>query len=672
MQLQTRTIVVSLSLTLCSLLTGCALENTAVPSVDLVASTAISGTVHGGSQPILGAKVYLLAVNPTGYAGPGIAPSSSNASVSLLTALAGSVTPDTIGNYATTNNTTGGFSLSGVGAYSCTAGFAQGTAAPVTLSGNEQVYLYVLGGTPLNAGGPNASSGMLVALGPCNAPASKVTINEITTAATAFAFAGFASDATHIGSSGSTLALTGLNNAYANVANLAVVSTGAAAATYGTNIIRPTQGLTTIADILAACVNGVTNNGNCTTLFAWTKTEGASGTAATDTATAAIHLAHYPYPSSSGMASLWGLVPGTGAPFTGGYGSQPNDFTLGLYLTSSNCFNNRANGLAIDASGSAWSLGLQGLCKFASNGTALTPNVGYKGGGYAGGGQNLAIDNSGNVWVPAINGNSNPILSKFSNSGGAVSTSAGYTGGGISSPIDIAIDASGYVWIANQNGTLSKFDSSGNAVSGASGYSDGGTSVAFYGVAIDASGNVWAANYSNSSLSEFGSNGVAISPKTGYGCCTQAAAGGLSNPYDIAIDPAGNVWASDHYYASLSKFTSGGAAISGAGGYQGNGSLSNPQGIAIDSMGKVWVANPTTDTVSVFSNSGTELSGDPAYTAGSNIYSPVSVAIDGSGNVWVADYNGALIELIGAAAPVVTPIVANLVSPYGSSTVYRP
>jgi DNA-binding beta-propeller fold protein YncE len=655
------------------MLTGCALENTAAPSADLVPSTAIAGTVHGGSQPIFGSKVYLLAVNPTGYAGPGIAPSSANASVSLLTSLAGSATPDSIGNYATTNSTNGGFSLSGAGVYSCTVGYTQGDpATTVTLSGTEQVYLYVLGGTPLNAGGPNTSSGMLVALGPCNAPSTKVTVNEITTAAMAYAFAGFASDATHIGSSGSTLALTGLNNAYANVANLAVVSTGAAADTYGTNIIRPTQVLTTVADMLAACVNGTTNNSNCTILFAWTKTEGASGTAAGDTATAAIHLAHYPYPSSSGMTSLYGLVPSTGAPFVGGYSAQPNDFTLGLYLTSSGCFNNRANGLAIDAYGSAWSLGLHGLCKFASNGTALTPGYnGYTGGGYAGGGQNLAIDTSNNVWVP-VTINSVSTLSEFSNNGGAMSPSAGYTGGGLSSPIDIAIDAHGYVWLANTNGTLSKFDSSGNPVSGGSGYSDGGTSVAFYGVAIDASGNVWAANYSGSGLSEFNSVGQPISPTTGWGCCTQTTKGGLSNPYDVAIDPAGNVWASNHYYASISKFSSGGSAVSPLGGYQGNGSISNPQGIAIDSMGKVWVANPTTDTVSVFTNTGTELSGDPAYTAAGDIYSPVSVAIDGSGNVWVANFDGELVELIGAAAPVVTPIVANLVSPYGSSAVYRP
>ncbi len=46
---------------------------------------------------------------------------------------------------------------------------------------------------------------------------------------------------------------------------------------------------------------------------------------------------------------------------------------------------------------------------------------------------------------------------------------------------------------------------------------------------------------------------------------------------------------------------------------------------------------------------------------------PQSVAIDGSGDVWVANTGyTSVTELIGAAAPVVTPIVANLISPYSA------
>jgi hypothetical protein len=52
---------------------------------------------------------------------------------------------------------------------------------------------------------------------------------------------------------------------------------------------------------------------------------------------------------------------------------------------------------------------------------------------------------------------------------------------------------------------------------------------------------------------------------------------------------------------------------------------------------------------------------------------PGYVAIDSSGNVWVGIYDGQrLFEFVGAATPVVTPTVANLLSPYGSSAVNKP
>ena len=40
---------------------------------------------------------------------------------------------------------------------------------------------------------------------------------------------------------------------------------------------------------------------------------------------------------------------------------------------------------------------------------------------------------------------------------------------------------------------------------------------------------------------------------------------------------------------------------------------------------------------------------------------PYGIAIDGSGNVWITCYGGSTVtELIGAAAPVITPISAGL------------
>ena len=140
------------------LLTGCALTNTAAP--DSVRGSALSGVAFGGQQPLVSSNVYLLAANPGGY---------GSGSLSLLTTASTGNAVDTVGSYTLTAPGTGAFALAGD--FDCTKGYAQGadtTGTPTTLPGSEQVYLYILGGSP--GAGANSSAGLLAALGPCNAP----------------------------------------------------------------------------------------------------------------------------------------------------------------------------------------------------------------------------------------------------------------------------------------------------------------------------------------------------------------------------------------------------------------------------------------------------------------------------------------------------------------------
>jgi hypothetical protein len=632
---------------LSSLLTGCTLQTTA-PAADIT-SASITGTVHGGSQPIYGARVYLLTPNPTGYAGPGLPTSRNNASISLLGPTSHNFVPDTIGYYATTDSTTGGFSLAGN--YSCTNGYLQSNGSPsVTLSGSEQVYLYVLGGQAANIASANRSSGLLVALGPCNSPTLQVTVNELTTAATAYAFAGFATDATHIGSSGSALALQGLTNAFANVANLAAVSNGSAAVS-ATNITRPVANINTIANILSACVDGLTANANCGTLFKYTESSGATGTAPTDTATAATNLAHNPYPTSAGMTALWGLAPGAGSPYAPGLTSQPNDFTLGLTLAG-----NGLNGdqfLAIDAAGNAWVTNSYSLSEFTSTGAAATGSP-YTGGGLSQYTEGLAIDSSGNLWIPnALASN----VSVFSSAGTPLPNTP-YSGGGLRQPQCVAIDASGNAWFANTLGTsISALASNGTPLSGSpfpgSNYAEC--------LGISPANQIWVSNTYNT-LSVFTNAGstVAGSPFSG---------GGLNGPFGIAFDLSGNAWSGNIYGNNLSVFTNAGVPLTGS--PFGGAGISYPVFPAIDSVGNVWIADQTAHRISELSSSGAAITPASGYTGGitGNTNYP---AIDGSGNVWVTQSNATVTELIGAAAPVVTPVVANLLAPYGTSAVNRP
>jgi hypothetical protein len=57
---------------------------------------------------------------------------------------------------------------------------------------------------------------------------SPVTMNEVSTIAAAYAMAGFATDVTHVSSSGTPLAQIGVANAFANAGNLVSLATGSA------------------------------------------------------------------------------------------------------------------------------------------------------------------------------------------------------------------------------------------------------------------------------------------------------------------------------------------------------------------------------------------------------------------------------------------------------------
>ena len=591
--------------------------------VSTVRGTGLSGVVNGGQQPIAGASVYLYAANTTG---------AGSTSISLLTS-AGGTTVDGSGNYYVTTNAGGVFTITGD--YTCP-------------SGNAQVYLYAVGGNP--GPGTNSAAGLLAALGSCGSLLSTtfVFMDEVSTVATAFALAAFAVDATHVSSGDNAFDTKAIANAFASVSNLEALTTGVALATTPAgNGTVPQSEIDTLANILAACINS-TGAGStaCSTLLGNAKN---GSTTPTDTATAAINIAHNP---AANVATLFGLQTGT-APFQPMLSTAPNDFTIALnYIPSGTQV---PGGLAIDASGDLWiansptSTGAGSLIEINSAGAPVS------GSPFSGGGLNhpelVAIDSEGNVWAGNV-----ASISKFSSSGAAISGSSGYTSGGTDSPFSLAIDGSGNLWFTNHDtNTISALDSSGAGVPG-SPFSGGGLNAP-EGIAIDVSNNLWAGNSGANVISEFNSSGVPVSV-SGYG------GGGLNAPYSVAVDAQGNVWASNPVANSISKLSSGGTAISGSGGYNGGG-LNNPGNIAIDGAGNVWVVNHG-NSLSEFNSSGTAVTGANGYQGG-GLNDPSGIGIDGSGNVWVTNVVGSLTEFVGAASPVVTPIAAaRQVAPYAT------
>ena len=205
-----------------------------------------------------------------------------------------------------------------------------------------------------------------------------------------------------------------------------------------------------------------------------------------------------------------------------------------------------------------------------------------------------------------------------------------YTG----TSLPLAIDAADHIWVATIAGTAQEFTSSGSLVSSEPplGWSIGPnqTYPMYYGnmaIAIDREGDAWIRyTISSQTTSSSASSLVEISPSgatlIGNGSIPLPDTGANS----IAIDGADTVWV-PNAQGGLTHFDHSGNLISSATGYQ---------------------------------NAAVMAAVAPVYTGTLEL---TSLALDSSGNAWTTSNNfGFLMELVGVAAPVATPIAANLVT----------
>jgi hypothetical protein len=194
-----------------------------------------------------------------------------------------------------------------------------------------------------------------------------VSVNEVTTIAAAFALAGFATDATHVSSSGTALAQTGVANAFLNAANLVSVATGQALSMIPSGNARAPQAkVNTLANILAICVGSSgASSARCSSLFADAHSGGATGNVPANTANAAINIAHNP---SANVQALYNLVTTTGS-FSPGLTSAPGDLALALYFIAPQL--GSPGRIAIDGAGAAWIVNQTGIGKLSSSGPSF-------------------------------------------------------------------------------------------------------------------------------------------------------------------------------------------------------------------------------------------------------------------------------------------------------------
>jgi hypothetical protein len=600
-----------------------------------VTGAPISGKLLSGTLPVAKAHVYLMAVAATGYGKP---------SVSLLDA--GSThSQDSVGAYVETA-ADGSFTIPGY--YRCSA--------------ETSLYVYTRGGD--SGMGQNDAATELAAIGPCpqaQAAVPPVIVDEVTTVAMSFALAGFANDALHIASSGSPLALVGVANAFVNASHLGPTTSGLAPASLPSGSATvPQTTINTLANILSACIHSTgASSSPCQSLLG----DAGSTPPYRDAASAMIAIAHSP---ASGVSTLFAQQPPT-PPFTPYLTTAPNDFSLGLVFTGGGI--GLTGGMAVDAMGDVWSTNITSyyVTEISNAGAFLSRPNGYFSGAYSAG--PVAVDTKDNIW---IGGGAHTFhgpgeIVELSSSGTILSGANGYTGYGIEAPEGLAIDANSNIWIADTaNDNVVELSSAGQVLSGTKGFTGGGISGPQQ-LAINPSGEVWIANYTSSTTSELSNSGAPLTPLTGI--AVPAAS--------LAIDHQSNVWeaAAGVKYAQVSEVSPSGAILSGTGytgggigGFNGGGAT-----IAIDGDGDAWIPLYNHPSVVELSNSGIPLSGADGYASGV-AESPGNIVVDGSGNVWVssailipstqrgvpATYTYTITELIGVAAPVVTPIAAGV------------
>ena len=584
--------------------TGCSISGGEVATQP---GFVLQGRVHGGQQPVSGAAIMLYAAGSAG---------NGSGAVNLLSP-----------HIVTTDNT-GSFAITGD--YVCP-------------SATTQVYLVARGGNPgLSAGTNNPALTMMAALGNCGGLTSStyIFVNEITTAASAWALSQFLGPGAIVGSSATNA--TGLANGFTAAANIANITTGSApGSTLPQGAVTETAKLYTLANALAACVNS-DGTAACGPLFA-AATVGS--TAPSNTLDAALNIVRNPAANISAVFNL--STPAQ--PFQPALTAAPHDWTMSLtYGGCSTCGGlDLPEYLAIDATGNVWVANYYNsvVSRFSPGGVPATP-TGFPGVGLRES-FGIAIDATGNAWVtnqqsvPGANNSQIGSVSKFSPSGVELS-GFGYTGGGLYYPEAAVADTNGDIWFADYGSSAATLlAGNGSAVSGGSGY--GYSELSFTtSVALDASHNAW-----------FGAEGAAVrvSPSgavSSFSCCNE--------PTGIGVDQTGNIWIADYGAVSIVELTPTGAV---ANRISTLAPLLIPQSVAIDGTGNVWVANYHGDSITAVIGSTATLTSPPGgFGLDAPLDAPNSIAIDASGNLWLSNsQSNTVTQVVGIASPIATPLL---------------
>jgi hypothetical protein len=512
--------------------------------------------------------------------------------------------------------------------------------APGERAKGATLYLIAKGGTPKAAANKGADDAVaLMALLGASLPET-VTVNELTTVASAFTAAQFIKGESI---SGNPL---GLQIAAGNVPNLVDLKTGG----WGKVLLDPLNStqtttlanLDTLGSLISAFATVANEDWRARFLKAATPTGGA---APKTTLEAMAGIAREPWSDPKSLFALFEEAypqPKDGsrraAPFVPYLAWTPPDFALSLCFAGGGVY---ANGrFMFDANGNLWSgqnwlPGSQsgvirsiggGVVKFTPNGQPLSPPItGFTG---------MGIDGVG--WGTAVTRDR--------------------------------------VWITSFNGKILVMDFDGHPVAKESDFPFKEKLLGLMGIGLAANGDVWIADGSDDQLLHFPGGRIKD------GRIVKVA--GLKSPFDIVIDPQNRVWVSNSQSDTVVRFPADDPSKVET--FRAGISV---RALALDSKGNVWVASNAsldfpvpnvpdgasimeqfrimggaalkypkpTGLISMIRPDGTQ----PApmgFTGGGKIDVPWGLNIDGNDDVWVGNFKGRGVVLMAGADPKGHPV----------------
>jgi hypothetical protein len=661
---------------------GCSnMVSTAPSSNPLSKPASLSGKIHGGNQPVVGATVTLWYVGQSGPA-----------------TLAATTTTDSGGSFGFNKDVNGNTSDDGsTNTFSCPS------------NTDPLVYVRSLGGNSQNNGstGSNSAAGFIGIYGVCSqlSASNFIYMSEVTTTATMAAvsqfFNPFNDTITADGTGQEKIVIDEVPATAALLADMAtglyVPSTtispagGANVAPGVTVTATPEPGkVNLIANIISSCVNSTDSSSTpCSTLFTSTPPPLGNTTAlnpgtafpvATDTLQALYYLftnpSNSPAAGSSGtsnVAALFSLAGGVGAPYQPS-ASLPTDWTIAIsYVGNGTCgtasagtgdFINSPVDIGIDGRDSVWFANSQAggnLSAITSSGQPLACVHLDAGSSNTGG----VLDSSGNIWFAG-----GTTMYRYNQD---TRQTFSFPTAGVT-PLAITADGLGNIYFtAASAGVGSLYQLAGAAAA---------TSVVFPQQisntlgpnpvrampdfkSTTALGNIWVSSGSTI-ISQVAPSTNASDPTFMNGFVTTPIPAGVTgSTYGLAVDQFNVVVTSTSDTNEVNAIAaSTGASLNGGWPYSlTTAGIASATGISVDGRGNVIFpnsGNPSFSELSLFgANPLSPATGFQKSSASLN-NSKASI-VDQAGNLWiVGSGNNFVTEIIGNAVPTFQPYAAGL------------